>query len=150
MTATHDFIRKGIDACDLPSSHPYWTWYIGNKKRRAYFKKKNDPNINWAWRLYFAGFRSGSRREWSPDNNWFGVSKYHPDIELIKGDRKVVISLGGFAMRYPNSMSAEMSTMIDNGHARYIRFEKNGRTFYETWEGIVPREHFVKIFCANY
>lgn len=78
------------------------------------------------------------------NDNWFGVSKQHPDAVLYreKDDKKIILSLNGMFTPY----SLEAQHVILECGCKYIAFIKNDVIIYQNWFGEIPSEKFINDF----
>ena len=58
---------------------------------------------------------TGTNRRFNPNDNWFGISVYHPDAVIKKGSKKIVMSLQGMYMKEPQLPSAIVDRGIEDG-----------------------------------
>ena len=83
------------------------------------------------------GFKS--RKEYSPKDNWFGVSVYHPDLVLEKDNKKIILSLQGTLSKWNDAYKE----LFDTGSVKYICLKENDKIIYENWTGIFPDNNFL-------
>ena len=71
-------------------------------------------------------------------NNWFGVSTYHPDVVLIKGDNRLILSLNGRVPRNDQPLLDKLMPLFQSMSVKYICIKVGDNTIYETWTGEIP------------
>lgn len=159
----HDMIIEFVDDAKIASEKlKEYNKYGDAIKRRIedrvrHFQKVNPQyyvqtyeEANWVHKAVYMGFRvkyCGNR--FNPYDNWFGVSKYYPEAVLLKGNKKIVLSMQGFLM--PNTVydNPELKPILDDMSCRYLGFSIAGEIVYETFTGELPDMDFIENFITQ-
>ena len=83
----------------------------------------------------------------NPLNNYFGVSVYHPDVILSRGNRKIIISLQGMAP-LPKEKPQGYDQALMSGSIKYIGFYQDEVAVYESYFGKLPDGDFLQGFIS--
>ena len=81
----------------------------------------------------------------NPNNNWFGVSVYEPDLLLVKDEKTIHLSLQGVSSKWVE----KYEHLFQTGSIKYICFRKNDSIEYEDWTGVLPTNEFIQNFLNN-
>lgn len=84
-----------------------------------------------------------------PNDNWFGVCTYYPDVILKKDNKKIHLSLQGFSMPQPNPVTDEWLNVAKSMGCKYLALVQDGKILYETYYGNLPDEQFIKDFILS-
>ena len=85
-------------------------------------------------------------------DNWFGVSKYHPEAAFQKGNKEVFISLqgpSGVQYLYRENLLSNHMELADNMALKIIVFLRNGFIEYITATGELPTAEFIEKFITD-
>ena len=86
---------------------------------------------------------------YNPNDNFFGVSTYHPYVILIKNDKEVIISLQGMIGSLyfkDNEINNEVSKQRK---LKFIIFINKGEIIYKNSSGVFPDREFIRNFCGD-
>lgn len=86
--------------------------------------------------------------DFDPYNNWFGVSLYSPDVNLVRENKRIVLSLQGFLMRIPKPEENIQGwhEVSKQRSLKYLAFMDDNDIKYETFFGNLPDEEFIEQF----
>lgn len=134
---------------DIPSYHPYWKLLIKKNKLQ---KIKKMYRSNFVAEAIANGFKP-NQEKFNPHDNWFGVSVYHPDLKLIKGNKMIQLSLHGIGMNLPTDddmyEKVMFSEVAKKSGLKYIGFFYKNKPVYEDWFGNIPNEQFINKFIKT-
>ena len=82
---------------------------------------------------------------YKPLDNWYGVSTYAPDQELVKGDSGVILTLQGLLT--PNRIPQHLYPLASAVGLKYIGVYIGGSLIWETWTGELPPEEIIERLC---
>lgn len=90
-------------------------------------------------------------KDFTPNSNWFGVSKQNPCAMLTRGDQKIHISLNGFSMPFPyyNERIDEIKSLMREIGCKYLCFKEGETKLYETYFGELPSQDFLDGFIQQ-
>lgn len=88
-------------------------------------------------------------KSFRPNDNWYGISLYHPDAILIKNKKEIIISLQGLSMRYPYEKIEGFNEIAKQRGLKYISFNIDKQVEYETFFGVLPASEFIKSFITK-
>ena len=137
-----------------------WDYYSQKSDKRSAFKKhgsqktkKYNPvdNRNFIQEAMENGFEPHNGNKFSYDDGWFGCNilaspEKSPDRILVRGNKEIVLSLQGLAMRWPDKMDDGIEKLMKQCACRYLAFIKNKKILYETWSGTLPDRAFIDKF----
>jgi len=84
---------------------------------------------------------AGSKdNDFRPNNNWFGLSLYHPDVRLNKNDIEVKMSLQGISCPY----NEKYYDLFKSRAVKYIRVKRGDLVLYEDWTGNLPPKELIE------
>lgn len=75
----------------------------------------------------------------NPINNWFGVSKYTPDVMFVKDDKTITMSLNGLATPY----NEKYKELFETCSIKYIKVKQGDKILYEDWTGNLPSKELI-------
>lgn len=106
--------------------------------------------LNIVDQLLNAGFKETWIKDYNPKNNWFGVSKYHPDALFVRDNKEVIISLGGaFGTIYvPDKILRANIALFNNTAARIIILFENKKITYLNIHGVFPPTKILNEFLV--
>lgn len=133
----------------MKNTYRYW---INNGVNGFYYNFKSFK-VYWAYREFITESLTESNfiqkaisngfipdeKDFTPNSNWFGVSKQHPDVILNKDNRTIVLSLNGCLTPY---------SINENGK-KYICFKENNKIIYESFFGELPSVEFIESFILE-
>jgi hypothetical protein len=90
------------------------------------------------------GFQTPDKKPFKTNDNWFGISLYHPDAVFLKGDRKIIMSLQGIYT--PMNVPEKYREIEKKCKLQYIAFVESDNIIYETFTGEIPSIEFVDNF----
>jgi len=87
-------------------------------------------------------------KDFRPYDNWFGVSKMHPDAMLTKGEKKITLSLQGLATPFPynHANRGEILAALSARSVKYICFQDGEKVVYENYFGELPTTELIEQF----
>jgi len=88
-------------------------------------------------------------KDLNPNNNWFGVSLYYPNVGLRKGNKMIVLSLQGSWTPFSKEIINEYEVLIKNRSIKYIGFYIDKKPIYQSYTGELPDENFINNFIIN-
>jgi hypothetical protein len=105
--------------------------------------------MNFAEKLIAAGYKPInwlSKLPYDPKDCWLGVSVYHPEIDFVKDDIVINISLQGpsCAILWPDKLSKEEIELFNARKGRGIFIRKDGAFIYRTITGVLPPQEILK------
>ncbi len=106
---------------------------------------KYDFEQSFTGQFLNAGFES-SQKDLRPTINWHGVSVYHPDLILSRGEKQVILSLQGCLTRIDNEIYKRYENLIKDCALKYIRLQDKDDAIYEDWTGNLPPKEMVSEF----
>ena len=95
---------------------------------------KTYEEANFPHRAVMKGFVS-NKKDYDPYTNWYGVSTYDPDIELIKDGKKIQFSLQGIGMPFPEQPDENFHAVAKGIGLKYIGLFENKVPVYQNWYG---------------
>jgi hypothetical protein len=111
--------------------------------------------MNFAEKLIAAGYKpiTWSRsKEWAhdpsfdPKYSWYGLTTYHPEVDLVKEDIVVTLSLQSFACSQTNmgrAFTVQEFDLLQARSAKGIFIKKANEILYSTISGIPPPEEII-------
>ena len=108
--------------------------------------------VNFTYRAIMKGFKPFPEY-FNPYHNWFGVStcsyKGHtPDAILIRGEKKIHLSLQGMSMPFPKRKIKGWNEVASQIGLKYLVFINGEKIEYETYFGLLPSNGFIEQFIA--
>lgn len=88
-------------------------------------------------------------KDFNPNNNWFGVSLYHPYVKFTKGDYKVELSLQSAAVMPDYYTVREHRELFEAKKSKCIVFYNSNKVMYKSWTGIMPSNEFIGKFIKS-
>ena len=93
-------------------------------------------SLNFVDKAIRMGFETEDKKKPKTNDNWFGVSKYHPDAWLKRGEKTIKLSLQGMSM--PLNIPEQYFEFAKKRDLKYIAFYENNHIIYESWTGEIP------------
>lgn len=121
-----------------------------HQRQKPEFYVQTYEEANWVHKAIYKGFRVKANAEiFNPYDNWFGVSKNMPECILLKGDKKITLSMQSLLMPKEGFYKEELKPIFDSMSVRYLCFSDNGNVVYETYTGILPEMDFIEQFITE-
>ena len=121
-----------------------------HKKSNPAFYVQAYEEANWVHKAIYKGFKvKANADKFNPYDNWFGVSKNMPECILLRGDKKITLSMQSFLMPKDGFHKEELKPIFDSLSVRYLCFSNNGEVVYETYTGILPEMKFIEQFITE-
>jgi hypothetical protein len=121
-----------------------------HKRSNPDFYVQTYEEANWVHKAIYKGFKvKANTKKFNPYDNWFGVSKNMPECILLRGDKKITLSMQSFLMPKEGFYKEELKPIFDSMSALYLCFKDNGEVVYETYTGILPEMEFIEQFITE-
>ena len=117
--------------------------------------------------LLLNGFSEVFQSQWgkfNPNDNWFGVSLYHPDAKFKNGNKEVELSVQGMLTPsieeecinfntdrkdITNDEEQNIMVLIKKRAIRYVAFKQAGKVLYYSLTGQLPSQDFIQDFIKS-
>jgi hypothetical protein len=107
---------------------------------------------NYAQIILDSGFEpilADKKLGYHPDDNFFGVSVYHPDIVLIRNNKQVIISLQGVMGIIHFTKDEYCDDVGKKIGLKFIIFKEDDKIIYKNQFGVFPSREFIRKFCKK-
>lgn len=119
-------------------------FWIHRTEHPEYYYKTHEE-ANFPHRAIMKGFVP-DKKDYDPYTNWYGVSTYDPDRELIKDCKKIQFSLQGICMPFPENPDDKWYKVANAGGCKYMGIFENKVPIYQNWYGQFPDDIMLENF----
>lgn len=101
-------------------------------------------SLNFVDKAIRMGFQTSDSKPLKTNDNWFGVSKYEPDVYLNRDSKRIILSLQGMCM--PMNIPKQYFEIAKKGDLKYIAFYESSVIVHESFTGEIPSTAIIDDF----
>jgi hypothetical protein len=153
-----EFEKDEVKAKDLLSNYKRYGREIKSRiEDRVRVHQRQNPDLyintyeeaNWVHKAIYKGFKvKANANSFNPYDNWFGASKNMPEYIMLRGGKKITLSMQSHLMPKEAFLNEELHPIFDSLSALYLSFAENGNIVYETYTGVLPEMDFIEKFIS--